>query len=48
MFEVDRGSRPRALGRDEEAVAWPTELAGALTASRPDLAGRAYAVAADV
>ena len=42
------GARARALGRDEEAVALAIEPADALTESRPEQAGRAYAIAADV
>ena len=46
-FKIVRAQALAQLGREEEAIAGAMELAGA-SASRPDLAGRAYAVAADV
>jgi tetratricopeptide (TPR) repeat protein len=47
-FRVDKARALAALGRDEEAVALATETAAALTEDRPEQAGRAYAIAADV
>ena len=46
-FEIARAQALAQLGRDDEAVACAMELAAAAD-DRPDLAGRAYAVAADV
>jgi tetratricopeptide (TPR) repeat protein len=46
-FKIVRAQALAQLGREEEAIAGAMELAGAFE-SRPDLAGRAYAVAADV
>ena len=46
-FKIARSQALAQLGREEEAIAGAMELAGAFE-SRPDLAGRAYAVAADV
>ena len=46
-FKILRAQALAQLGREEEAIAGAMELAGAFE-SRPDLAGRAYAVAADV
>ena len=46
-FKIVRSQALAQLGREEEAIAGAMELAGAFE-SRPDLAGRAYAVAADV
>ena len=46
-FEIIRAQALARLGREEEAIAGAMELTGAFE-SRPDLAGRAYAVAADV
>ncbi|HSS73887.1 MAG TPA: tetratricopeptide repeat protein [Gaiellaceae bacterium] len=46
-FKIARAQALAQLGREEEAIAGAMELAGAFE-SRPDLAGRAYAVAADV
>lgn len=46
-FKIPRAQALAQLGREEEAIAGAMELAGAFE-SRPDLAGRAYAVAADV
>jgi tetratricopeptide (TPR) repeat protein len=46
-FKIVRAQALAQLGREEEAIAGAMQLAGA-SASRPDLAGRAYAVAADV
>jgi tetratricopeptide (TPR) repeat protein len=46
-FKIVRAQALAQLGREEEAIGGAMELAGA-SASRPDLAGRAYAVAADV
>ena len=47
-FRVDKARALAALGRDEEAVALAVEAADALAENRPEQAGRAYAVAADV
>jgi tetratricopeptide (TPR) repeat protein len=46
-FKIVRAQALAQLGRDEEAIASAMQLAGGAE-SRPDLAGRAYAVAADV
>jgi tetratricopeptide (TPR) repeat protein len=46
-FRIVRAQALAQLGREEEAVASAMQLAD-LAESRPDLAGRAYAVAADV
>jgi transcriptional regulator with XRE-family HTH domain len=46
-FKIVRAQALAQLGRDEEAIASAMQLAGAAE-GRPDLAGRAYAVAADV
>jgi transcriptional regulator with XRE-family HTH domain len=46
-FRVVRAHALAQLGRDDEAIASAMQLAGAAD-DRPDLAGRAYAVAADV
>jgi tetratricopeptide (TPR) repeat protein len=46
-FEIARAQALAQLGRDDEAVACAMALAGTAD-DRPDLAGRAYAVAADV
>ena len=46
-FKIARAQALAQLGRDDEAVACAMELAAAAD-DRPDLAGRAYAVAADV
>jgi tetratricopeptide (TPR) repeat protein len=46
-FEIAKAQALAQLGRDEEAVACAMALAGRAE-GRPDLAGRAYAVAADV
>jgi tetratricopeptide (TPR) repeat protein len=46
-FKIVRAQALAQLGRDEEAIASAMQLAGA-AGSWPDLAGRAYAVAADV
>jgi tetratricopeptide (TPR) repeat protein len=46
-FKIARAQALAQLGRDDEAVACAMELAAAVD-DRPDLAGRAYAVAADV
>jgi tetratricopeptide (TPR) repeat protein len=46
-LKIVRSQALAQLGREEEAIAGAMELAGAFE-SRPDLAGRAYAVAADV
>jgi tetratricopeptide (TPR) repeat protein len=46
-FKITRAEALAQLGRDDEALACALELAGA-AGSRPDLAGRAYVVAADV
>ena len=48
LFTVDKARALAQLGRDEEAVSIAVELAGATADRRPDLAGRGYAVAADV
>ena len=47
-FRIEKARALAALGRDEEAVALATETAAALTENRPEQAGRAYAIAADV
>ncbi len=47
-FKVERARALAALGRDEEAVALAVEVAGELEEDRPEQAGRAYSVAADV
>jgi tetratricopeptide (TPR) repeat protein len=46
-FRIVRAQALAQLGREEEAIASAMQLAG-IADSRPDLAGRAYAVAADV
>lgn len=46
-FKIVRAQALAQLGRDEESIASAMQLAGAAE-GRPDLAGRAYAVAADV
>jgi tetratricopeptide (TPR) repeat protein len=46
-FEIVRAQALARVGREEEAIAAAMALAGA-SESRPDLAGRAFAVAADV
>jgi tetratricopeptide (TPR) repeat protein len=46
-FKIVRAQALAQLGRDQEAIASAMQLAGAAE-SRPDLAGRAYAVAAGV
>jgi len=46
-FKIARAQALAQLGRDDEAVSHAMEVAGA-GESRPDLSGRAYAVAADV
>jgi tetratricopeptide (TPR) repeat protein len=46
-FQIAKAQALAQLGRDDEAVACAMQLAGAAE-GRPDLAGRAYAVAADV
>jgi tetratricopeptide (TPR) repeat protein len=45
-FEIVRAQALARIGREEEAIAAAMALAGA-SESRPDLAGRAFAVAAD-
>lgn len=47
-FKVDKARALAALGRDEEAVALAIEVAGTVSDTQPEQAGRAYAVAADV
>jgi tetratricopeptide (TPR) repeat protein len=47
-FKVDKARALIALGRDEEALALAVEAGASLAESRPEQAGRAYAVAADV
>ena len=47
-FKLERARALAALGRDDEAIALATEAADELSESRPEQAGRAYAVAADV
>jgi tetratricopeptide (TPR) repeat protein len=47
-FRIEKARALAALGRGEEAVALATEAANALTEGRPEQAGRAYAIAADV
>ena len=47
-FRIEKARALAALGRDEEAVALATESATCLTESRPEQAGRAYAIAAEV
>lgn len=47
-FKVEKARALAALGRDEEAVALAIEVGGELAEDRPEQAGRAYAVAADV
>jgi tetratricopeptide (TPR) repeat protein len=46
-FEIAKAQALAQLGRDDEAIACAMALAGTAD-GRPDLAGRAYAVAADV
>jgi tetratricopeptide (TPR) repeat protein len=47
-FKVDKARALAALGRDDEAVELALAAGGELTEDRPEQAGRAYAVAADV
>ena len=47
-YRVEKARALAALGRDEEAIALATETADALAENRPEQAGRAYAIAADV
>lgn len=47
-FRVEKARALAALGRDDEAVKLAAETASALEADRPEQAGRAYSIAADV
>ena len=47
-FQIEKARALAALGRDEEAVELATKTADPLTENRPEQAGRAYAIAADV
>ena len=48
LFRLEKARALAALGRDEEAVALAVAVAGELEEDRPEQAGRAHAVAADV
>jgi tetratricopeptide (TPR) repeat protein len=48
LFRIDRARALSMLGQNDEAIRLAMQVAGALAAKRPDDAGRAYAVAADV
>jgi tetratricopeptide (TPR) repeat protein len=48
LFRLEKARALAALGRDEEAVVLAIEVAGELAEDRPEQAGRAYVVAADV
>jgi tetratricopeptide (TPR) repeat protein len=48
FFRLEKARALAALGREDEAVVLANEVAGELAEDRPEQAGRAYAVAADV
>jgi tetratricopeptide (TPR) repeat protein len=48
LFRLEKARALAALGRDDEAVALAIEVADELEDDRPEQAGRAYVVAADV
>jgi tetratricopeptide (TPR) repeat protein len=48
LFRIDRARALAMLGNTEEAIGLAMSVAGALATKRPEEAGRAYAVAADV